>query len=191
MLPVHTWQPRGPQSHKCHCPVASDASVCGLSTMTRDEQCREELGYDRMPALERGRPDTGSYTPDAKPSDLQLATRLPPCFSHKTWVLSVLMGVSSSSPEPGRHHPPRAVPWECVRPGRVRPWGCSCFWGASRALWIQFVNVYHGSAAGLGAVAAPCSTRLGTAQDPGCPSAGSCVVPWGSGVALHRWEEGL
>ncbi|XP_019653072.1 membrane protein MLC1 isoform X2 [Ailuropoda melanoleuca] len=60
--------------------------------MTRDEQCREELGYDRMPALERGRPDTGSYTPDAKPSDLQLATRLPPCFSHKTWVLSVLMG---------------------------------------------------------------------------------------------------
>uniref|UniRef100_A0A452UX34 Modulator of VRAC current 1 n=1 Tax=Ursus maritimus TaxID=29073 RepID=A0A452UX34_URSMA len=53
---------------------------------------RGELGYDRMPALERGRPDTGSYTPDTKPNDLQLATRLPPCFSHKTWVLSVLMG---------------------------------------------------------------------------------------------------
>uniref|UniRef100_A0A452RE09 Modulator of VRAC current 1 n=1 Tax=Ursus americanus TaxID=9643 RepID=A0A452RE09_URSAM len=65
--------------------------------MTRDEQCREELGYDRMPALERGRPDTGSYTPDTKPNDLQLATRLPPCFSHKTWVLSVLMGCLPSA----------------------------------------------------------------------------------------------
>ncbi|XP_039091703.1 membrane protein MLC1 isoform X1 [Hyaena hyaena] len=60
--------------------------------MTRDEQCREELSYDRMPTLERGRPEAGSYAPDAKPSDLQLSTRLPPCFSHKTWVLSVLMG---------------------------------------------------------------------------------------------------
>ncbi|XP_022452486.1 membrane protein MLC1 isoform X1 [Delphinapterus leucas] len=53
---------------------------------------REELGYDRMPPLERGRPDAGSYAPDTKPSDLQLSSRLPPCFSHKTWVFSVLMG---------------------------------------------------------------------------------------------------
>ncbi|XP_025782131.1 membrane protein MLC1 [Puma concolor] len=60
--------------------------------MARDEQCREELSYDRMPTLERGRPEAGSYTSDAKPNDLQLSTRLPPCFSHKTWVLSVLMG---------------------------------------------------------------------------------------------------
>ncbi|XP_034841840.1 membrane protein MLC1 isoform X5 [Mirounga angustirostris] len=60
--------------------------------MTRDEQCGEELGYDRMPTLERGRPEAGSYAPDAKPSDLQLTTRLPPCLSHRTWVLSVLMG---------------------------------------------------------------------------------------------------
>uniref|UniRef100_A0A8I3N5W0 Modulator of VRAC current 1 n=2 Tax=Canis lupus familiaris TaxID=9615 RepID=A0A8I3N5W0_CANLF len=60
--------------------------------MSRDEQGREELGYDRMPTLERGRPDAGSYALDTKPNDLQLATRLPPCFSHKTWVLSVLMG---------------------------------------------------------------------------------------------------
>ncbi|XP_003126830.2 membrane protein MLC1 [Sus scrofa] len=60
--------------------------------MAREEQCREELGYDRAPTLERGRPDARSYTPDAKPSDLQLSSRLPPCFSHKTWVLSVLMG---------------------------------------------------------------------------------------------------
>lgn len=65
--------------------------------MMREEQCREELSYDRMPTLERGRPDVGSYAPDAKPGDLQLSSRLPPCFSHKTWVFSVLMGVSSHS----------------------------------------------------------------------------------------------
>ncbi|XP_035969656.1 membrane protein MLC1 isoform X2 [Halichoerus grypus] len=60
--------------------------------MTREEQCAEELGYDRMPTLERGRPEAGSYAPDAKPSDLPLTTRLPPCLSPRTWVLSVLMG---------------------------------------------------------------------------------------------------
>ncbi|XP_040609936.1 membrane protein MLC1 isoform X2 [Mesocricetus auratus] len=67
------------------------------SAMTREGQFREELGYDRMPTLERGRQDTGrqdagSYTPDSKPKDLQLSKRLPPCFSYKTWVFSVLMG---------------------------------------------------------------------------------------------------
>ncbi|XP_008832946.1 membrane protein MLC1 isoform X1 [Nannospalax galili] len=65
--------------------------------MTREGQFREELGYDRMPTLERGRQDsgrqdTGSYTPDSKSKDLQLSKRLPPCFSYKTWVFSVLMG---------------------------------------------------------------------------------------------------
>nr|XP_034491228.1 membrane protein MLC1 isoform X4 [Marmota flaviventris] len=65
--------------------------------MTREGQFREELGYDRMPTLERGRQDPGrqdqgSYTPDAKPGDLQLSKRLPSCFSYKTWVFSVLMG---------------------------------------------------------------------------------------------------
>ncbi|XP_059257715.1 membrane protein MLC1 isoform X2 [Mustela nigripes] len=60
--------------------------------MTREEQSREELSYDRTPTLERARPEAGSYGPDAKPSELQLATRLPPCLTHKTWVLSVLMG---------------------------------------------------------------------------------------------------
>ncbi|XP_016067157.1 PREDICTED: membrane protein MLC1 [Miniopterus natalensis] len=59
--------------------------------MTREEPCREELSYDRMATLERGRPDAGSYA-DTKPGDLQLSSRLPPCFSHKTWVFSVLMG---------------------------------------------------------------------------------------------------
>ncbi|KAF7462470.1 hypothetical protein GHT09_012487 [Marmota monax] len=67
------------------------------SAMTREGQFREELGYDRMPTLERGRQDPGrqdqgSYTPDAKPGDLQLSKRLPSCFSYKTWVFSVLMG---------------------------------------------------------------------------------------------------
>nr|XP_054325802.1 membrane protein MLC1 isoform X1 [Pongo pygmaeus] len=56
------------------------------------EPFREELAYDRMPTLERGRQDPASYAPDVKPSDLQLSKRLPPCFSHKTWVFSVLMG---------------------------------------------------------------------------------------------------
>jgi hypothetical protein len=64
---------------------------------------REELGYDRMPTLERGRPDpgrqeAGGYAPDGKPKNLQLSRGLPPCFSYKTWVFSVLMGVSSSTP---------------------------------------------------------------------------------------------
>ncbi|XP_062057887.1 membrane protein MLC1 isoform X1 [Lepus europaeus] len=60
--------------------------------MTREEPFREDLGYDRMPTLERGRPDPGSYGPDTKPGDLQLSRRLPPCFSYKTRVFSVLMG---------------------------------------------------------------------------------------------------
>ncbi|XP_055421979.1 membrane protein MLC1 [Bubalus kerabau] len=45
-----------------------------------------------MPPLERGRPDAAGYAPDTKPGDLQLSSRLPPCFSRKTWVFSVLMG---------------------------------------------------------------------------------------------------
>ncbi|XP_077655313.1 membrane protein MLC1 isoform X4 [Urocitellus parryii] len=70
--------------------------------MTREGQFREELGYDRMPTLERGRQDPGrqdqgSYTPDAKPGDLQLSKRLPSCFSYKTWVFSVLMGCIPSA----------------------------------------------------------------------------------------------
>lgn len=92
--------------------------------MAREEQCREELGYDRAPTLERGRPDARSYTPDAKPSDLQLSSRLPPCFSHKTWVLSVLMGVSGS-PGPCDSAPKGPRPgwvlggWERAAPGHV------------------------------------------------------------------------
>lgn len=72
------------------CPVAL-RSLSVPSAMTREEPCREELSYDRMATLERGRPDAGSYS-DTKPGDLQLSSRLPPCFSHKTWVFSVLMG---------------------------------------------------------------------------------------------------
>ena len=63
--------------------------------MAREEQRREGLAYDRMPPLERGRPDAAGYAPDTKPGDLQLSSRLPPCFSRKTWVFSVLMGVSA------------------------------------------------------------------------------------------------
>lgn len=67
--------------------------------MAREEQGREELAYDRTSTLERSRPDAGSYEPDAKPGERPLATRLPRCFSHRTWVLSMLMGVRLSAPE--------------------------------------------------------------------------------------------
>lgn len=79
--------------------------------MAREESCREEPSYDRMATLERGRPDVGSYA-DAKPGDLQLSSRLPPCFSHKTWVFSVLMGVSSGAGAmgPPGHRPQEASP---------------------------------------------------------------------------------
>nr|XP_025138425.1 membrane protein MLC1 isoform X2 [Bubalus bubalis] len=65
--------------------------------MAREEQRREGLAYDRMPPLERGRPDAAGYAPDTKPGDLQLSSRLPPCFSRKTWVFSVLMGCIPSA----------------------------------------------------------------------------------------------
>nr|KAF6267586.1 modulator of VRAC current 1 [Myotis myotis] len=55
--------------------------------MTREESCREELGYDRTATLERGRPDAEGYA-DTKAGDLPLSSRLPTCFSHKTWVPS-------------------------------------------------------------------------------------------------------
>ncbi|XP_006876478.1 PREDICTED: membrane protein MLC1 [Chrysochloris asiatica] len=60
--------------------------------MTREEPYHEEFSYDRMPTLERGRPDAPSYSPDVKTNDLQLSKRLPPCFSSKTWVFSMVMG---------------------------------------------------------------------------------------------------
>ncbi|XP_011382487.1 membrane protein MLC1 [Pteropus vampyrus] len=69
-----------------------EARTAELTAMAREEQCREELGYGRMPTLERGGPDVGGFSPDAKPGDLQLSSRLPPCFSHKAWVFSVLTG---------------------------------------------------------------------------------------------------
>ncbi|XP_058529800.1 membrane protein MLC1 [Ochotona princeps] len=60
--------------------------------MAREEPFREELAYDHMPTLERGRSDPGSYSPDTKPSSLPLSRRLPRCFSYKTRVFCVLMG---------------------------------------------------------------------------------------------------
>lgn len=86
------------------------------SAMAREEQCREELSYGRMPTLERGGPDVGGFSPDTKPGDLQLSSRLPPCFSHKTWVFSVLTGVSS------HEHRGGAVP-ERRPPAGVMPGG--------------------------------------------------------------------
>lgn len=168
---------RGDPGCECRCPGAANATVCALGTMSRDEQGREELGYDRMPTLERGRPDAGSYALDTKPNDLQLATRLPPCFSHKTWVLSVLMGVSSSPTGLGRPPPPRAVPWPGCRPRGLG----EC---ASRTtslleplrpdvLTLCSLGSVHEcpapATAGLWAVAPLCPTRVGTAHDQASP----------------------
>lgn len=98
--------------------------------MTREEPCREEPGYDRMAGLERGRPDAEGYA-DPKAGDLQLASRLPPCFSHRTWVFSVLMGVSRRA----RGHggvpwpmPSRPAPWDPAAPvsGSGEPRGAGC-----------------------------------------------------------------
>lgn len=118
--------------------------------MTRDEPGREELGYGRMPTLERGRPDAGSST-DSKPGDLQLS-RLPSCFSHKMWVFSVLMGVSSCT-KTTEASSLGGVPWQVSLPGPVGqsgsvtlPWRAS--WGCvlritvlrspvSTALWAS------------------------------------------------------
>lgn len=62
--------------------------------MTREDGYREEFSYDRMPTLERGKQENGNYMPDTKSSDLQLSKRLHPCFSYRTWIFSLLMGVS-------------------------------------------------------------------------------------------------
>lgn len=62
--------------------------------MTKEESYREEFSYDRMPTLERGKQENGNYVPDIKSSDLQLSKRFHPCFSYKTWIYSLLMGVS-------------------------------------------------------------------------------------------------
>ncbi|XP_003783141.1 membrane protein MLC1 [Otolemur garnettii] len=60
--------------------------------MTREEPFREELAYDRMPTLERGRPHPTGYSTNSEPHDLQLPKRVPPCPSDKAGVFSVLMG---------------------------------------------------------------------------------------------------
>lgn len=60
--------------------------------MTKEESYREEFSYDRMPTLELGRQQNGSYVPDTKSSNLQLSKRFHPCFFYKTWIYSLLMG---------------------------------------------------------------------------------------------------
>ncbi|KAM6437643.1 membrane protein MLC1 isoform 2-T2 [Liasis olivaceus] len=60
--------------------------------MTKEESYREEFSYDRMPTLERGKQQHGSYVPDIKSSNLQLSKRFQPCFFYKTWIYSLLMG---------------------------------------------------------------------------------------------------
>lgn len=63
--------------------------------MAKEEAYREEFSYDRMPTLERGKQENGNYVSDTKSSDLQLSKRFHPCFSYRTWIYSLLMGVST------------------------------------------------------------------------------------------------
>ncbi|XP_058046272.1 membrane protein MLC1 isoform X2 [Ahaetulla prasina] len=60
--------------------------------MTKEESYREEFSYDRMPTLERGKQQNGSYIADIKSSNLQLSKKFHPCFFYKTWIYSLLMG---------------------------------------------------------------------------------------------------
>lgn len=179
------------------------------SAMAREEQCREELGYGRMPALERGGPDVGGFSPDAKPGDLPLSSRLPPCFSHKTWVFSVLTGVSShpgtvEAPSPRGARRLVSLPGGVDRaavvgsalegPGADEP-PCCVLWDTlpiHHDLWCQPCWPL-GSGCSV-------SLRVGTAQGPCWPSAGSLIVagqppcpstPGGTGDALQRWGGGI
>ncbi|ETE70914.1 Membrane protein MLC1, partial [Ophiophagus hannah] len=65
--------------------------------MTKEESYREEFSYDRMPTLERGKQQNGSYVPDIKSSNLQLSKKIHPCFFYKTWIYSLLMGCIPSA----------------------------------------------------------------------------------------------
>lgn len=141
------------------------------SAMAREEQCREELGYGRMPTLERGGPDVGGFSPDAKPGDLQLSSRLPPCFSHKAWVFSVLTGVSSHARTV--EAPPCEVPAGCRRcqaawtkqPRSALPrraLGPTCLLAVSSGTLSPFTVICGAGPAGLWAPAARCPS--GSAQ---------------------------
>ncbi|XP_029472565.1 membrane protein MLC1 [Rhinatrema bivittatum] len=60
--------------------------------MTREEGYREEFSYDRIPTLERGRQENGTYHQDVKSSDLHLPSTFHPCFNYRAWIFSLFMG---------------------------------------------------------------------------------------------------
>nr|XP_033814911.1 membrane protein MLC1 [Geotrypetes seraphini]XP_033814912.1 membrane protein MLC1 [Geotrypetes seraphini] len=62
--------------------------------MTREEVYREEFNYDRIPTLEHGRQENGTYDHDVKASDLHLPDKFHSCFNYRTWIFSLLMGGS-------------------------------------------------------------------------------------------------
>lgn len=129
-----------------------NAGVCPPGSMTREELCREELG----------RPGAGSAAPEGMPGDLQLSTRLPLCFSHKTWVFSVLMGVSNSLTGPWATGLPSHIPW----PGCGSSWpGKQLLLGPTQPCSLQFTTLCHISLL-ASAAAALCPTKAGTAQGP-------------------------
>ena len=153
--------------------MGTELSVCP-SAMAREESCREEPSYDRMATLERGRPDVGSYT-DTKPGDLQLSSRLPPCFSHKTWVFSVLMGVSSRARATGSLSPGGVAPG----PSGTEQLPYSALEGPVGLCCMNhcppFTNISGSSPRPLSSCCSM-SCHSGDSPGPTCLSTGSCRV---------------
>lgn len=57
--------------------------------MTKEERYNEEYGYDRMATLELGMQEGRKYN-----AALQSSDGIHPCVKYKTWMFSLLIGVS-------------------------------------------------------------------------------------------------
>lgn len=155
---------RGAGDAALRAPLPVSAKVGACCAMAREEPSREELGCDRMPTLERGRPDAGSHA-DSKPGDLQLS-RLPSCFSHKMWVFSVLMGVSSCTRT-------TEAPSLEVSPGRCR----------SQAQWDRAApSLCRGELRGAVFSESPSSVHWYLWRQPCGPQGPGCFV------SCHGWD---
>ncbi|XP_069763807.1 membrane protein MLC1 [Narcine bancroftii] len=60
--------------------------------MNKENNNKEDFGYDKMSTLEQGKQDNGSYTTDFQSSDLQLDRTCHTCFHHKGWIYSLISG---------------------------------------------------------------------------------------------------
>ncbi|XP_051889766.1 membrane protein MLC1 isoform X2 [Pristis pectinata] len=60
--------------------------------MTKEDNYKEEFGYDKMSTLEGVKQDNGSYNTDFQSSDLQLDRKCHTCFHHRGWIYSLMIG---------------------------------------------------------------------------------------------------